>query len=212
MLPLVTPIRLRVLLALILLVVVLQGVAAVGDAPISLLGRVTTSGGPEVGVSVWLKAYRDNVEVAQSQVQYTNSNGLFFTIVTVPDGYDYDLQVTIETEDSSYVELLEAVRPWQRYELDLDLASQKQSIPYVVDSSSPSSYEFELDMRRIIGEGLSDDLIEKYDVNHVFVAQRAELERPGVFSASSSTARWLSFLVVVLVITALFVSRWLMKR
>ena len=127
------------------------------------------------------KAFIDGEEVATSKTVRTNSQGMFYNILTIRDGDVVDVQVTIQA-DEVYVELLENAVGWNDYEISLELTTDEFVQQAKSSISAPSDPAFDEDLQRIEEGDVDQELLDKYDavVEEYEPYEPPVLEEPGV--------------------------------
>ncbi|MBD3209428.1 hypothetical protein GF367_03340 [Candidatus Woesearchaeota archaeon] len=156
-----------------------------GYAPVSILGEVVDSG-PVAGAEVVLRTAVEDEQIVTEPV-FTNKDGLFYSVLTVPDPSVVDVEIIMSVDDTMYIEVLRDAQGWQRYALVFDLDNEALGLQAPEPIVAPIvSDELASDLERIrSGEvGEQDALVEKYNLSIIekpvpqFVAPVAEQPVP----------------------------------
>ena len=198
------------IVVLVLLSLSVQGL----PAPLGVLGTVTDGGEPLQGIEVVLKAVtEDKVIVSDSVI--TNSEGMFYAMVTLDESVPVDIHIIISSEES-YVELIEGARGWERYVIALELSDDTLGIRAPPpEYPLPGIVDFEEDLEALIANGsVNDALVEKYGIDVSEVPVLPVVEEPLFVPAprKERSSRLILEVGAVLVLLLLFFASFNMRR
>lgn len=213
----------KALIVMTALLACLAPVFGVGYAPLGVLGTVTDGGAPVEGALITLKGFIDGSEVAASRTVTTNSEGMFYNVLTIMDGDVIDVQVTIEA-GAVYVELLEGAAGWNDYEVALELQTEEfiQKVTATIDA--PSDPSFDTDLQRLEEGDVDQELLDKYGAEVVpneaplgpVIEEPAVTEEPSYVPAPQEPkdAAWwvLRVSTILMLIGCLWFIRYEIKR